>query len=94
MPMHCAQGPGSGFGSRLPVSASARLGLGLGFGCLLSFRLDLAWISDGFWLRLDFGLIPVWLGFGIGLILVGFSMNFHKILLRFYKENMISDDFP
>ena len=64
------------------------------FGWRLGFRLELAWISFGFWLRLDFSLILVWRGFGFGLMWVGFSTDFHRILLRFYYGNMISYDFP
>ena len=52
--------PGLGLGSAW--AGWPRLGSGwLFLGFEFDFRLAFGWISLGFWLRLDFGLILVWL---------------------------------
>ena len=45
----------------------ARLGSGLALLRILAgFRLAVGWISGGFWLRLDLGLILAWLDLDLG----------------------------
>ena len=61
--------------------ASARLAR-LWFGFRLApprLSVALAWISGGFWLRLDFGFVLVWLDLASGSILTGFQVNFGSI---------------
>ena len=67
------------------------LGLGLA-SCSLGFRLEFGWISAVVWLRLDFGLILVWLDLDLDFDL-DFGLDFLWIWSGFGLDVTLSRTF-